>query len=220
MQKIITATVFLGVLTLYHSEAMAQSADCKVVPNNERVEAMNTVGPDEQTFGGFFGASPTPYCRVYSADLKTVNVAIAKVLPRLGYPVKTMDVNNGFFVTDEMERSSILAHWKDSFNITVQQEKPNEVVVRVLRNVQTLEKKRWHLTASKGNNEKYILTQLSDALASGSAPSASSPASPGGDAQADTETKLKKLQELREKKLISEEEYAAMRKKALEESLK
>lgn len=211
------ALIFLTHTTAF-SQTTGQPTDCTIVPDNERVEAMNTVGADETITGGFFGASPTPFCRVYKADIKVVNAAVAKIIPRIGYPIKTMDANNGFFVTDSMERSSMLAHWMDSFNITVQQDKPNETVVRVLRNLQKLEKKRWRLQASKGNNEKYILTQISDALASGSIkPTADEPVKPDSQGGG-VDSKLKKLDELRASKAITEDEYKALRKKTLEES--
>jgi hypothetical protein len=193
--------------------------DCEIFSDNQRVDRMLTETPNLAF--SLFGFSQPIFCRIYKEDQKMVNAAIASIMPRIGMPVKSMDINNGFFVTDEMQRGNMLNTWKDSYNITTQKD-GNETVVRVLRNLFTARNGPWEMEKSGGNNEKFILTLVSDALASGSIQATSpAPEVAGGGAvkQDDLETKMNKLQALRDKKMVSEEEYSALRKKALDDAM-
>lgn len=197
--------------------------DCEWVPEQERVEKYDTAFYHSRGFNIFPElTNPKSFCRTYKADKDNVSKTVLSILPRLGNPIALSDVANGVFTTNIIERGHLGARWQDSYSITVAQEGQGETTVRVLRTLHIKQggrSKSMRQHPSDGQNEKWVLTQIAEGLASlppkapaTSAGSAKSEAAPAGDLEA----KLRQLAELREKNLVSDEEYQAMRKRLLE----
>lgn len=105
------------------------------------------------------------YCRVFSANRRLVAEIIAKLLPTLGNPIEESDVDAGVFMTGLAARAHSTAKWKDAYIITVTEERPNRVVVRVKRSVYISRMGSPYMEAeSSGHNEGWILTRVVDAL--------------------------------------------------------
>jgi hypothetical protein len=84
---------------------------------------------------------PSSYCRVYAANPSEVLRIVAGILPMLGNDIRISDETNGLFVTELIERQhgaersggnsfrtfkEGAARWRDSYEITVTGEAPNE----------------------------------------------------------------------------------------------
>ena len=198
--------------------------DCTYSPESERV-AQYDIGQyhTKSTLLGLFGlTNPVPFCRMYKADTKTVSSIIQGLISRLGNPIRGADVANGLFTTDTMERSDIMMKWQDSYSITAQEEQAGVTIVRVLRALKVYQSSQggYEQNLSYGDNEKWILSQIAERLASRAK---DAPASPAASAQpaapspvaVSVEDQLAKLQGMRSKNIITEEEYKAMRAKTL-----
>lgn len=195
--------------------------DCTYFPEDERVTQYDIEQGHFKMLAGLFGFSnPVPFCRMYKADAKTVSAKVQSIMPNLGNPIKVADVANGFFSTDVMERHAVMAEWQDSYSITVQEAKTGVSVVRVLRPVRIQSGRGFQQKESDGYNEKWILSQITERLASRkdaaiSSPPASTQTTPPADSAVSVEDQLKKLKSMHDKKIITDEEYKAMRTKAL-----
>jgi len=140
--------------------------DCIKVTDKDRVANYDTAYYHAVS-AVFTSASPQPWCRPYKVDKDSVSRVIMTILPRLGNPIKTADIANGIFLTEEIERSHATARWKDRYSITVTDSAPGEVTVRVLRLLQLYTvggAKRMKPAETDGHNEKWILTQIGDGL--------------------------------------------------------
>ncbi len=227
---LVTASIFLSL-----SHGYAQTGQCEIVQEIDRVEKVDTVsyraaGPPSLV-AGF--VQPKSFCRYYQADKLTISKIIAQILPNIGNPPKLMDIQNGIFTTESMARAH-LTPWEDSYYVTVSQEADGRSLVRVHRTLFVYSARRDPRATrparpipSDGHNERWLLAQIGDRLVAsgGSKSEVSSGAdrgSIGGDqepkatAAGDAEKKLMQLQQLREKKLISEEEYQSHRRQVLE----
>lgn len=196
--------------------------DCTYFPEGQKVERYDIEHyHSSSSLGGFFGISnPVPFCRIYKSDAKTVSAIVLSILPTLGNPIKVSDVSNGIFTTDMMERSHLMSKWQDSYSITVQEAKAGEAIVRILRPLSLYESKKFKPKVSDGDNEKWILSKITEHLNSKKQaaipPSTGAqPLAPTAGATVSIEDQLKKLQDLLDKKIITTQEYKAMRAKAL-----
>ena len=141
--------------------------DCIRAAEKERVENYDTAFYHSVS-AIFTSANPQPWCRTYKADKDKVSKVVMTIMPRLGNPIKTADVANGIFLTDEIERSHSTARWKDSYSITVSASGTGEATVRVLRLLHLYVvggARRMKPAETDGHNEKWFLTQVGDALA-------------------------------------------------------
>ncbi|MEQ1813290.1 MAG: SHOCT domain-containing protein, partial [Candidatus Nitrotoga sp.] len=198
--------------------------DCTYFPEDTRV-AQYDIGQyhSKSTLAGLFGmTNPVSFCRLYKADAKIVSAVVQSIVPTLGNPIRVVDVANGVFTTDTMERNALLAKWQDSYSITVQEAKGGDAAVRILRPLSVYQSSRrsFEQNESDGYNEQWILSQITERLASGkyatTPPSTSAqPAATPAAAAVNVEDQLKKLQDMLDKKIISDQEYKAMRAKAL-----
>lgn len=108
---------------------------------------------------------PSPYCKVFAATPQQVSHVVVSVLPMLGNGIRTSDETNGVFVTEAIERQHLAARWRDSYEITVVGEAPNQTVVRVLRKLYISRSRGvFNQATSVGHNEAWILTQIGDKL--------------------------------------------------------
>jgi hypothetical protein len=198
--------------------------DCTYSPVNEQVARYDVAQyHSKSTLLGLFGmTNPVPFCRMYKADAKTVSSILQGLISRLGNPIKVADVANGLFTTDIMNRSAIMAKWQDSYSITAQEESAGITVVRILRalNVYQSSQNGYEQNLSDGDNEKWMLSQITDRLAS-RVKDAPVPPAAGiqpvalSSASISVEAQLEKLQDMRKKNIITEQEYKSMRVKAL-----
>jgi len=220
------------------NNASAQSDDCEFVQDTDRVEKVDTNFYHAKGLVSFMAGfvKPSAFCRSYSADRPTVSRVVAQMLPQIGNPPKLMDIQSGIFTTEPVARSHVTARWEDSYYITVTEQPEGRSLVRVLRTLHVYrgrqrDTKPTSPIPSDGHNEKWLLTQVGDRLAA--MPPSERPSSAGGQretpdtsgaakstASSDLEQKLTELQQLRQKNLISEEEYQTHRKQILEGLLK
>lgn len=201
-------------------DVAARPTDCTYFPEDTRVDQYDIGQAHFKKLAGLFGFSnPVPFCRMYKADAKTVSANVQSIMLSLGNPIKVADVANGFFSTDVVERHAVMSEWQDSYSITVQEAKAGQAVVRVLRPVHIQSGRGFQQKESDGYNEMWILSQITERLASrkNETPSPSTSTQPSASAASavSVEEQLKKLQELHDKKVITDEEYKAMRTKAL-----
>lgn len=233
--------VFLAATSLMRvtqDDARAQSDDCELVQDTDRVEKVDTGFYHAKGLASFVAGfvKPSAFCRSYKADKPTVSKVVAQILPEIGNPPKHMDIQSGIFMTESVARSHFAARWEDSYYITVTEQPEGRSLVRVLRTLHVYrgrqrDTKPTSPIPSDGHNEKWLLTQIGDRL--GALPARESPSSAGGLLEgldtagapkstptSDVERKLTELQQLRQRNLISEEEYQTHRKQILEGLLK
>lgn len=196
-------------------------SDCRVVDQAEVVSSYDTKFYHSEGLALFPElTNPKPFCRDYSAPKEQVSRIVAAIVPRLGNRILVADPENGVFTTDIIERGHIGGKWQDSYSITISEEAPSHTAVRVLRTLHIRRDKKFRQHPSDGHNEKWVLTQIANGIASGQG---SNVAAPGGATSTagqqrtseQIEAELQKLDELKRKGVISEEEYGAMRKKVL-----
>lgn len=126
---------------------------------------IKAVSDEEPVFDSMY-KGPKPFCRAYAASRREVAEAVATILPTLGNPIRISDIDRGIFQTDWTDRSHMAAKWKDGYVITVTEERPNRVVVRVLRSVYiSRQGAPYFLGDSVGQNESFVLTKISQAVA-------------------------------------------------------
>lgn len=122
----------------------------------------------QKTQDGLFNELPRsfkPYCRIYDAGRPDVAKAVAEILPSLGNPIITSNQRSGIFATDFIQRQHPAARWRDSYVITVTEEGPDRVVVRVLRTVYiSRDGTTFNQGIPDGHNEKWILTQIGNKI--------------------------------------------------------
>lgn len=202
-------------------DVAGRPTDCTYFPENEMVAQYDIGQGHFKMLAGLFGFSnPVPFCRMYKSDAKTVSAKVQSIMPNLGNPIKVADVANGFFSTDVMERHALMDVWQDSYSISVQEANAGESVVRILRPLRVQSGNGFQQKESDGYNEKWILSQTTERLASRkdaaiSSPPASAQTTPPASGAVSVEDQLKKLQDMHDKKIITDEEYKAMRTKAL-----
>ena len=219
------------------SPGYAQTGECETVSDSDRVEKIDITSYHAAGLPSLVAGlvQPKSFCRSYPVDKLTVSKIIAQVLPNIGNPPKLIDIQNGIFTTESTPRAH-MTPWEDSYYITVSEETGGRSLVRVHRTLFVYSARRDPRATrparpipSDGHNEKWLLTQIGDRLATlgGERRGPSQPnqgSSGSGDARTtsaeDAEKKLHDLQQLRDKKLISEEEYQLHRKKVLENLLK
>lgn len=195
--------------------------DCTYFPENEMVAQYQIDNSRSgRTMASFFGVAKTvPFCRMYRSDAKTVSGIVQSIILSMGNPIKVADIANGFFTTDVMERNGVMSAWQDSYSITVQAANTGESVVRILRTLRVSTDSGFELTPSDGHNEKWILSQITERILSQKdvtkPPSTSVDTSVPSSGATSVEDQLKKLESLHERKIITDEEYKAMRAKAL-----
>ena len=108
--------------------------------------------------------SVRPFCRVYAATRADVANAVATILPKLGNPILLSDERAGIFRTGTIDRQHTSARWKDSYLITVEEERMNRIVVRILRSVYIQRDIEYNQGESSGQNEMWIFSQIARQL--------------------------------------------------------
>lgn len=169
-----------------------------------------------------------PHDKVWVA-VKTASERLAKVGKRdiVSVDEKTGRIQNGKISQDAALGMSTGA-WLDEIFTEVVPVSQNETKVVVYRRVVQVILKRqrggyerqWRTAQSNGQIENWVLTQIEDQLvAMPTRPNESGSIAPKAGVKAgdEAESKLQRLLELKEKKLITEEEYQTLRKKALDD---
>jgi len=170
---------------------------------------------------------PSPRERVWAAAKKAAE-QLDKVGGRQVVSVddKTGRIQNGKISQDESLGAGRGA-WLDEVHTEITPVSEGETKVVVSRRVvqTTLKRRRggyereWRSAKSNGQVENWVLTRIEDAIAALAAePVAPEPktARPELKEGAGIESRLEKLRELKEKNVISEAEYQAMRQRVLE----
>lgn len=104
-----------------------------------------------------------PFCRRYAVPFPRASKAAATVLPMLGNPIIKSDIPTGDFETGFIERSHRAARWRDRYFIIVDQDGPQNAIVRVVRQVYIDRSGgTFNQAISVGHNEAWILTRIGD----------------------------------------------------------
>jgi hypothetical protein len=173
-----------------------------------------------------------PEARVWEAVKKAAE-QLQKVGGRavIGRDEETKRIQNGK-IREDAALGSGAGAWMDEIQMRVTPsatEGTSKVVVtrRVVKHIAGRRQRPWRSSRSNGEIENWVLTQIEDALAAPVARAVPEPARalrepvgthqmPGAAPAGDAESQLRRLQDLRSKNLIGEDEYQAMRKRVLE----
>lgn len=137
---------------------------CQYVSDAQRVESYDMQFYHSRGLAFFPElTNPTPFCRNFTADKHAVSNIIATIVPQLGNPIVVFDKENGIFTTSIIERGHLGGRWQDSYSITVTEEQ-GTTLVRILRTLHIRRGGEFRQHPSDGNNEAWILTQISDRL--------------------------------------------------------
>jgi hypothetical protein len=151
--------------------------------------------------------------------------------PVVGRDEKMQRIQNGK-IREDASLGSGAGAWMDEIGVEVTPaatEGSSKVVVtrRVVKHIAGRRQRPWRSARPNGEIERWVLTQIEDALAApvarvvpepaktGPEPVAGTP-TPGAADAGDAESQLRRLQDLRSKNLIGEDEYQVMRKRVLE----